>query len=186
MTASPATLLKTAQDLGIALPPDRMGITAKELQALIREERAKHKQVRKIDLDQDPKPGEPKRRGAPKSSANVVPISTAKKSSAALTRPPKPAPAFKPARPGTRNARSWLRPCCAPRRDARRADEPHRMGSEHGLERDHLGPVLAADPGPSGASSVWLRSRRARRLPALPGPGAELAARRPRSCRRRE
>jgi hypothetical protein len=84
-----------------------MGITAKELQALIREERAKHKQVRKsppIDLDRDPTPDEPKRKRAPKSSAKVVSIHTAKKPAAALNRPPKPALAFKPARPGTKRA----------------------------------------------------------------------------------
>jgi Protein of unknown function (DUF3489) len=116
MTASRATLLKKAQDLGVALPPDRMGITGKELQALIREHNAKPKQVRKsppIDLDQDPTPDEPRHRAgrgrrvakaAPKSSANVVSIDTAKKPAAALNRPPKSALAFKPARPGTKRA----------------------------------------------------------------------------------
>jgi hypothetical protein len=88
-----------------------MGITAKELQALIREHNAKPKRVRKsprIDLDQDPTPDEPKRKRAPRSSANTAPsakvVPITKKPAATLNRPPKPALAFKPAKPGTKRA----------------------------------------------------------------------------------
>jgi len=65
------------QDRGIALPPDLMGPTVKQLQALIREHNATVKSVRKsppVDLDAGSPDADvaPKKR-APKSSANVAP-----------------------------------------------------------------------------------------------------------------
>lgn len=53
MTASRASLLRTAQDLGIALP-NKPGLTSKALQALIRDHKALVASVRRappVDLD---------------------------------------------------------------------------------------------------------------------------------------
>lgn len=96
-----------------------MGITAKELQALIREHNAKPKSVRKsppIDLDQAPTKDEPKRKRAPRSSANAAPSSNVvsiKKPAAALNRPAKSASAFRPVKEGSKRhlmAQAMLRP----------------------------------------------------------------------------
>jgi hypothetical protein len=112
MTISKATLNQKLKESGIVLPPERMmEITVKEIQALLRERDADRKRVlnkrKLVNVDRgssDAAVAQKKR--APHSSANTAPsnVVSIKKPAATLNRPPKPALAFKAARPGTKRA----------------------------------------------------------------------------------